>query len=345
MGAGGGPSDAIHPTEGPGGGLEQNKQPPAEPKTAWPKRAKSPRTPGPKILSGVGGAVEKSPASPGDGGAGGRRPGTRACYTASWNGAPGTRTGSSHGKTRVERDQAGGGGRGGDKGPPGRPRPGGLALGDPLPGGEGGVTAGEALLEPAAICVRDLLLRLAALEGGGAVKGAVHVTGGGFQENIPRVLPDGLGATVARGAWEVSSGFCCGFCLGPLGGALRPQGLVLGFRFLADPQRVRWTSRAPAAGARGVPVAAGGRGGGGTGDVPDVQHGRRDDPRRGPGGRARRARRPPGRLRARRRRPRRGRHVRVSPSRARRNLCDSFGRGRALEGPAVTLLPCTRNVI
>ena len=87
----------------------------------------------------------------------------------------------------------------------------GLALGDPLPGGEGGVTVGEALLEPTAIYVRDLL-RLAALEGGGAVKGAVHVTGGGFQENIPRVLPDGLGATVARGAWEVSSGLCCGFC-------------------------------------------------------------------------------------------------------------------------------------
>lgn len=99
----------------------------------------------------------------------------------------------------------------------------GLALGDPLPGGEGGVTVGEALLEPTAIYVRDLL-RLAALEGGGAVKGAVHVTGGGFQENIPRVLPDGLGATVARGAWEVSSGLCCGFCLGPLGGAWRPRG-------------------------------------------------------------------------------------------------------------------------
>lgn len=35
------------------------------------------------------------------------------------------------------------------------------------------------------------------------MKGAVHVTGGGFDENIPRVLPQGTGARIDRAAWEV----------------------------------------------------------------------------------------------------------------------------------------------
>ena len=34
-------------------------------------------------------------------------------------------------------------------------------------------------------------------------KGMAHITGGGFQENIPRILPDGLGAVIYRSAWEV----------------------------------------------------------------------------------------------------------------------------------------------
>ena len=35
------------------------------------------------------------------------------------------------------------------------------------------------------------------------MKGAVHVTGGGFDENIPRVLPSGTGARIDRSAWQV----------------------------------------------------------------------------------------------------------------------------------------------
>ena len=35
------------------------------------------------------------------------------------------------------------------------------------------------------------------------VKGAAHITGGGLIENVPRVLPDGLGAVVRRGSWPV----------------------------------------------------------------------------------------------------------------------------------------------
>ena len=38
-------------------------------------------------------------------------------------------------------------------------------------------------------------------------KGLAHITGGGFFENIPRVLPDGIGAEVQLGTWEVPSGF------------------------------------------------------------------------------------------------------------------------------------------
>ncbi|MCP4805431.1 MAG: phosphoribosylformylglycinamidine cyclo-ligase [Proteobacteria bacterium] len=53
----------------------------------------------------------------------------------------------------------------------------------------------EVLLEPTVIYVKAMR-ELAA-------KGFVHVTGGGFYENIPRILPDGLGVTVEKGSWEV----------------------------------------------------------------------------------------------------------------------------------------------
>ncbi len=35
----------------------------------------------------------------------------------------------------------------------------------------------------------------------GLVHAAAHITGGGFHENVPRVLPEGLGARIRRGAW------------------------------------------------------------------------------------------------------------------------------------------------
>jgi phosphoribosylformylglycinamidine cyclo-ligase len=49
---------------------------------------------------------------------------------------------------------------------------------------------GEALLEPTRIYVSPVL---AAIRATGAIKGLVHVTGGGFPDNIPRVLPSGVG--------------------------------------------------------------------------------------------------------------------------------------------------------
>jgi phosphoribosylformylglycinamidine cyclo-ligase len=52
---------------------------------------------------------------------------------------------------------------------------------------------GEAILEPTRIYVKSCL---AAIRDTGAVKGLAHITGGGFPDNIPRVLPKTLGARI-----------------------------------------------------------------------------------------------------------------------------------------------------
>ena len=58
----------------------------------------------------------------------------------------------------------------------------------------GGRSLGEALLEPTRIYVKPVLALLKEV----AVKGISHITGGGFYENIPRSIPDGLGAKIDR---------------------------------------------------------------------------------------------------------------------------------------------------
>ena len=67
--------------------------------------------------------------------------------------------------------------------------------------GEG--TLGQAALTPTRIYVRPAL---AAIRAGG-VRGLAHITGGGLTENLPRVLPEGLGAEVDLGAWTLPSIF------------------------------------------------------------------------------------------------------------------------------------------
>ena len=59
-----------------------------------------------------------------------------------------------------------------------------------------GQTLGEALLTPTVIYVKPVLACMDAV----TVKGVSHITGGGFFENIPRCLPDGLTAKIDRSA-------------------------------------------------------------------------------------------------------------------------------------------------
>ncbi len=65
-----------------------------------------------------------------------------------------------------------------------------------------GKTLGEALLEPTRIYVKPLLAALKAT-GHGAIKALAHITGGGFPDNLPRVLPDGVGIALDLDAVSV----------------------------------------------------------------------------------------------------------------------------------------------
>lgn len=61
-------------------------------------------------------------------------------------------------------------------------------------------TLGEELLQPTRIYVKPILELLQKVN----VKGMAHITGGGFIENIPRMLPKGLGASIEIGSWMIS---------------------------------------------------------------------------------------------------------------------------------------------
>lgn len=66
-----------------------------------------------------------------------------------------------------------------------------------------GNTIGEVLLTPTKIYVKSVLPVLDEVN----VKGLVHVTGGGFYENVPRALPEGLGVEVDSNSWNTPSIF------------------------------------------------------------------------------------------------------------------------------------------
>ena len=63
----------------------------------------------------------------------------------------------------------------------------------------GGMTTAEALLTPTKIYVKPVLALLEKVN----IKGISHITGGGFYENIPRSIPDGLGAVIDRSAVKI----------------------------------------------------------------------------------------------------------------------------------------------
>ena len=63
-----------------------------------------------------------------------------------------------------------------------------------------GETLGEALIRPTVIYVKSLK---AVKDGGVKIHGCSHITGGGFYENIPRMLPEGVKAVVNKGSYAV----------------------------------------------------------------------------------------------------------------------------------------------
>jgi len=60
-------------------------------------------------------------------------------------------------------------------------------------------TWGQAFLEPTRIYVKIISPLLEQF----SIEGMVHITGGGFQENIPRVLPNELDAVIYKGVWQI----------------------------------------------------------------------------------------------------------------------------------------------
>ncbi|MBV7505372.1 phosphoribosylformylglycinamidine cyclo-ligase [Bacillus sp. sid0103] len=76
-----------------------------------------------------------------------------------------------------------------------------LSLGDYVE--ELGTELGKVLLEPTKIYVKSVLSTIRKFN----VTGMVHVTGGGFYDNIPRVLPKGLQAEIRDGSWKVPGVF------------------------------------------------------------------------------------------------------------------------------------------
>lgn len=62
-----------------------------------------------------------------------------------------------------------------------------------------GMKVGEALLTPTRIYVKPLLKLIDEV----GINTVSHITGGGFVENVPRMLPDGLKAVIKKGTWEV----------------------------------------------------------------------------------------------------------------------------------------------
>ena len=67
-----------------------------------------------------------------------------------------------------------------------------------------GTTLGEALIAPTKIYVKTLRN---VKESGVVIKGCSHITGGGFYENVPRMLPEGARAVVKKDSYEVPAIF------------------------------------------------------------------------------------------------------------------------------------------
>lgn len=62
-----------------------------------------------------------------------------------------------------------------------------------------GCTLGEELIKPTKIYVKTILTLIEKHD----IKGISHITGGGFIENIPRMIPEGLRVSIQKGSWPI----------------------------------------------------------------------------------------------------------------------------------------------
>ena len=73
---------------------------------------------------------------------------------------------------------------------------------EPMP--DNGHSVGDALLEPHRLFLDEVrILRRALRQADGDIHALAHITGGGWQGNVPRTLPDGLGVVIETGSWPV----------------------------------------------------------------------------------------------------------------------------------------------
>ena len=75
--------------------------------------------------------------------------------------------------------------------------------GSPMPN-DGGATIGEAMLEPHRSYLDDVrILRRALRDADDDIRALAHITGGGWEGNVPRTLPAGLGVEIDTGSWPM----------------------------------------------------------------------------------------------------------------------------------------------
>lgn len=96
---------------------------------------------------------------------------------------------------------------------------------------------GEALLRPTRIYVKTILKLLENNE----ILGMAHITGGGLTENIPRVLPEGLGLRISKSSWEVPALFTLIQRLGEIEASemYRTFNMGIGFVLIVHPNQVK----------------------------------------------------------------------------------------------------------
>jgi phosphoribosylformylglycinamidine cyclo-ligase len=74
--------------------------------------------------------------------------------------------------------------------------------------GDAGRTLGDLLLEPHRSYLDEVgAMRRAAEASGEPIRAMAHITGGGWEGNVPRTLPSGLGAEIDTGTWPVPAIF------------------------------------------------------------------------------------------------------------------------------------------